>query len=1097
MALTDLNADNARARKLDGPLAVAAASRASFGFGRRMSTPAVVAAICAALAVASLLAFAALPSRRFVLLAAFVASGLVASVILAAERLGLTAFGAHEQEHDREPPPRAQERAQDEVRPPAPVPAAPSEDLRIHYRDLNASLAAFADDTLAQHPMRLASVLEIVTRSIGAQTQTFADRLASEQGKLTEALDLYGQSIVARLNQASVALAREFRDSSEDLYKRVADAGEAAVVAVARQGEATSTALGKSADEVERRLAERTRDILSRLEGLSAAATDAVGGQSEALARRAEESAAAMETRLRDVGLSIDRLVEGALARFETTIGRRNDALAAQLTSADQELDRQWTLRRDGLAAAFATAAGEASVEVAKAAAAAADTAQRAFAESARTSLAPWITLTEGATQRLDGAAQAAAAVASRSESAIVDRLAAFEREVGGRTEALAERLASQTIGMREALDGAETTLAQRGVSLVASIHAASQDMDSAVANRLTEVDLQMGAWRDAWDGSLQAHARALDQRVQTDVAALDGIAERHRAAIAGSLDNHSAALRDGVAAALADLQTQSAAKDQEMVARTAATVRGLVDGLLSDIGRQTETLASRGDTLRGQIVARQSELIEAIERGVARTEKRFGSALTTTSEALSALAARIDASLEQRGQSIARTLEQATHGLLQTMNEGARKTQAAIERSTGDATQALDASGHALVGAIAETIREGSETLTAGFEGRRDALAATVADAGRTLERATATLVDSIASAAMEADRLLGERRRNSTQAFETDSLAAARTIDAGRDRLVAALAGAAEAATEALRRRGLDTRQALDDETRQATERLEASRAALAGAAARAAEGFAAQFATQQSELSLTLANGAQRIQQEYAAPLTETLRRVEAEGAALSAATRTLSESLVVASAAQRESLQETFSREAEALAATVARNAEAFRRDFEAVLAGADDAFLARGVDVARELADRINALKTLLEGEGRTFLEAFAKRGDEMSQQVETVSLRAVGDFERKANALIGLLTRRGDDLLSAMAAASSESARRVAHLTGELDASTDKAAGSLREMERKAGLTLALLESRGAGLRSEARKAESLDTDPPGLARYANSTEGG
>ena len=74
------------------------------------------------------------------------------------------------------------------------------------------------------------------------QTQAFADRLAGEQAKLTEALDLYSQSIVSRLNQASVALAREFRDSSEDLHTRVATAGETAVAAVARQGEATAAA---------------------------------------------------------------------------------------------------------------------------------------------------------------------------------------------------------------------------------------------------------------------------------------------------------------------------------------------------------------------------------------------------------------------------------------------------------------------------------------------------------------------------------------------------------------------------------------------------------------------------------------------------------------------------------------------------------------------------------------------------------------------------------------------------------------------------------------------------------------------------------------
>ena len=85
----------------------------------------------------------------------------------------------------------------------------------------------------------------------------------------------------------------------------------------------------------------------------------------------------------------------------------------------------------------------------------------------------------------------------------------------------------------------------------------------------------------------------------------------------------------------------------------------------------------------------------------------------------------------------------------------------------------------------------------------------------------------------------------------------------------------------------------------------------------------------------------------------------------------------------------------------------------------------------------------------------------------MSQAVKSVSQRSLSDFERKTTALITLLTRRGDDLLSAMTAAASESARRVANLSGDVDTSADRTAASLREIERKFSALVAMIEKRG------------------------------
>jgi hypothetical protein len=72
----------------------------------------------------------------------------------------------------------------------------------------------------------------------------------------------------------------------------------------------------------------------------------------------------------------------------------------------------------------------------------------------------------------------------------------------------------------------------------------------------------------------------------------------------------------------------------------------------------------------------------------------------------------------------------------------------------------------------------------------------------------------------------------------------------------------------------------------------------------------------------------------------------------------------------------------------------------------------------------------------------------------------------LNDFERKAASLIQVLTRRGDDLLSAMTAAASESARKVAALSGEVDTGTDRTAASLRQIERKFAALLSMIDKR-------------------------------
>jgi hypothetical protein len=229
---------------------------------------------------------------------------------------------------------------------------------------------------------------------------------------------------------------------------------------------------------------------------------------------------------------------------------------------------------------------------------------------------------------------------------------------------------------------------------------------------------------------------------------------------------------------------------------------------------------------------------------------------------------------------------------------------------------------------------------------------------------------------------------------------------------------------------------------------------------------------------------------LSEEIASPLLAQVERVQAEGHELSAATRALAETIVSTSSTHRERLHQAFADETDAMARILDANAATFRSGLETVVSGADEVFLSRGFDVARAIGARVEELRGLVGGDALTLVQTLEARSQDLARQIETVSQRSLADFERKAAQLIGTLTRRGDDLLSAMSAASSESVRKVDHLTGEVDAHTERATTTLREIERKVGAMLAAVDRRSAELASDPR-ARPRESEP--LAKPAPS----
>ncbi len=1080
--MTEIRAEDAEAPKLAGATrrerALPEPTR-----GRRHYL--ILAAICAAAALASFLTLVALGFGR---------SALACAPVALAGVIGCAYFLWCER-RDREAAPIA-------------AGTAPQADLDRALEGLDvvafsarrrdaaevgegASPAVIAQGEAMREQLQAAA--DLATSVLTAHTRIIADRLAEEQKRLTEALEIYGESIVSRLNLASVSVAREFRDGGEALNKRIDTAGHAAVASIARQAETAAAALARATVEAEARLAEAGRGTAARIElagaqsgekatalsegaasrweravaDLSEAADrtlrdqleaidrrrqglgEAVDAESQTLAERAATASALVETKLNEAVAKFDRFMETALARIDSRLDSRADALAARLADLDRELELRWTTRSRGLvaeltnaAAQAETAAAAASAEVARVSGAAAEAAKLAFVETVQVCAHRWSESADAIARDIQIAADRSTQALAANGETLSAHLAAFETMLAERGQTVVERLDGQTQALRDALDEAHTTLSVQGDGVVAAIHSAAQGFDGALADRSAVL-------RQTFD----AHRETLAASAEADTHSLRQLAHTHAAAVSGALDDHRVTLTASLADTLADARRLAEEGGQESARGAAGIAQNMVESLIGEMRTLSEALDSRGAALRDRIVARQGEMIDVIEGGVARTERRFAESLRAAAEAVDGC-----------GRTVSEILAQATMGLGSVLTEKARK-----------AAGLIDASGRTLAQAVERSARD---SVTA--------LAASVAAASGEVDGASGRLAEAVDAAARDAEARLVTCGAEAAAALRASVEAAARTLDEERARFAAAALEATRRAQSAFHEGGEQSRRALDEETGRSLARLEAGRAAMAGAAGEALARFEAEFTLRLSELGARLESANAHLSDDVASPLKAHVERIQAEGQELSLATRALAETILTTSATHRERLHRAFADETDAMTRVLDANAATFRSGLEAVVASADDVFLSRGLDVAHAIAGRVQELRTLLDGDAMTLLRSLDSRSRDLSQQIDAVSQRSLGDFERKASQLIGTLTRRGDDLLSAMAAASSESARKVGNLTGEVDAHAERAGATLRDIERKVGAMLAAVDRRSAEMalepRSHGREATRIDS---------------
>ena len=1117
---------------------------------------------------------------------------------------------------------RLQDRSEDfrqETRPPHAV----GEPRRAPAPNLDGALQNFEEGALARHPQRIAAALGLATLGVNAQsdvmreqlqaaadttaahfaaqTKIIADRLGTEQGRLTEALDIYGESIVSRLNTASVSLAREFRDSGEALNKRVETAGANAVAAIARQADSSAAILARAVAEAEARLGEAARRIVAQIENVGAesgkkavAVSDEVASRlsrsvsdlsiivertsreqieatearrrslsetlvedARTLGERADSASELVESRLRDAASAIEQKVASALARIEATLETRGVSLGAKLAELDHELETRWTSRSRGLVAELTAAASQAeaaaasaSADVARVASSAAEAAHAAFVETAQDCARRWTTSADAAARDIGTAADRSTRALAANGEALSARLATFEATLAERGHIVIERLDGHTQALRASLDDARTTVETGGGGLVETINAASRALDGTLDDHRATLQQTFNLHRDslgnhhsALEQTFDAHREMLATRAEADTANLRDLARTHAAEVAGALSQHSLSLTAGLAETLAQARLLADDGGQEAVRGLTKIAHGMVEGLVGELRALSDSLGSRGAALRDQILTRQGEMIDVIEGGVARTERRFAESLRTAAEAVDGCGRTVQQILAQATQGLkgsltenareaASLIDESGKALCKTVNRSARESATALAASVDSQRQSLEARVAGVVAEVeaarlklAETINEaaqdadkrlrtrGAETvgvLRASAEAAaraldqgRELFVAATKDADRSLAARGAHTVDAFqtsveaatlsldngreafAAAAVDADKRLAARGADTIEAMQASIDAAARTLDQGRESFVDAVAETAHGVQAAFAARGQESQRALADETARALERLEAGRAAMAGAANEALTRFEADFSRRLAELNANMEGASDHLNRHVATPLREDIARIEAEGQELSSATRALAETIISTTTTHRERLHRAFAEEADAMTRMLDTNAATFRRELETVVSGADDVFLSRGVDVARAIASRVEDLRSLLGGDAMSVLKGLESSSEEVGRQIDAVSQRSLADFERKATGLINLLTRRGDDLLSSMTAAASESAHKVSQLSSEVDAHADRAGASLREIERKVGAMLSAVDRRSAEVSNDEHRRAPAPVHKP------------
>jgi hypothetical protein len=886
-------------------------------------------------------------------------------------------------------------------------------DNERRIRSLIAEMADQREAILASGG-RVRAVIDDAHRGIANDLETIAirlsDRVSSVGGGVATSIGISAEEFTQAMDRASASTvdriglhAAQLRDSltavATDVSARLAAAsGRSAEEIIGRVADIDQRIRG-AGEALAADFAGRNEDLVSRMEMSGTRAIESLRRHSEAIVVQLSD---ATDTAGRALdahdGVLVARITESSSQAAEA-IRLHGDAVATRLSVASESLAREFGQRIDDLVERV-------------------ESSGRGISDTV-------VAHGESLASRLD-------TVADRLHESVVvrgqtlqDALTAanvnFETTLTGKTEdarvlfesvgaAWSEHFDARHAQLRTLIDDSAGGLAaqiedsaRRAAESLSGESAATQDRLDAAARTALE------RWSDQAREVGEKFTSIANEAVATISVSGDSVQDALSSTIAGLEDTLNA--RGG--ALVADLNSQTRRIDEQLGALNGLIGEGgesVVERLSAHTARFGETLTGHIDSIDQLLTARKGDIDQRLSEHHAHLNQRMEEHQTRFDESLTDHRARF---------------EEASAARLSEFETTAAANQTMAELALSTHTRAID-----------DLLRDGVTNMEASLTERgRDVVARIEAESKlltAQLESTLTTIEQTVIVRGGELDERLARRSLEAVSVFDsgieaadaraTNKLEEVRgSLEGILERIDTALTARALAIKESLARSTLDAAKTLGEGGRDVTqsiiaksteleEGLRARTEALTHALAELAGDINTKLADRLDDMSGALGTSVERFRNEVVSPLHMLSGQLQAGGIEIA----------------------EALTRHAANLSETVESHVQRI------------------GVESNSQLVARIDELRGLVEGPATELVARLGARGDEVTSQIASVSQQAAQSFDQQIANLVALMTRRGDDLLAAIAASASGSVRELGSLSGEIGVAVESSTASLR-----------------------------------------------
>ena len=891
---------------------------------------------------------------------------------------------------------------------------------------------------------RVSGVGGDVAHSIGASAEDVTQAMDRAGASAVERITAIATDVTARLAAASGRSAEDIIGRVADIDQRIRTAGEALAADFVGRNEdlvGRIEATGVSAIESLRR---HTDSIVSQLSAATSAAGHALDEHDHIVVGRIADSGAQASEAIRLHGDAVATRLAVASESLARDFGQRMDELIERVESSARGISDSFMTHGDGLASRL-------------------DLAVDRLHESV---------VVRG--QTLEDSLVAANARFESTMSSKTDDARALLESAGA---AWSEHFDARHSQLRALIDDSSGVIggqieesARRAADAVAAEAIAAQERLEAAARAALE------RWSDQTQEVGEKFASAASEAVATIAVSGDSVNDALGATIAGLEDTLSS--RGG--ALVADLNNQTRRIEEQLgalntlvgeggenaIERIAAHTEQLGETLSTHIESIDSVMNSRKAEIDERLNEHQAHLGNRLDEHRARFDENLAEHRNQFDENLSEHRNRLDQSLNEHRQ----RLEEASAARLAEFEASAAANQTIIELALSTHTRTVDDSLRDGVVAIETALTERGRDVVARVEAETKLLTAQ-------LDATLSAIEQTVLVRGGELDERLAKRSQEAVATFDSGIEAAdARStekLDEVRaafekilERIDGVLAARAQSINENLARSTVDAAKTLGDGGREIAQSITAKSTeleatlrgraeALSQALGELAGDINAKLAERLDDMSGTLGGSVTRFRDEIVGPLHKLAIELQSGG-------------IDIADAIARHAVN---------LGQTVESHVQRI------------------GVESTAQLVARIEELRGLVEGPATDLVGKLGARGDEVADQIASVSAQASQSFDKQVNNLIGLLNRRGDDLLAAIAASANGSVRELGSLSGQIGVAVESSTAALRAAAEAAQAQSA--ESIGAligGLAAEVRTSTAA-LRSAAEATQAQSTE--